>query len=300
MRNLFKWILFFTISLIFAQNGYSKPYVVVSTADMASITKYLAGDLIEMKIIFNGSGDIHFFQPRPQHIVWCKKADLLIATGMDLDEWIYPLLKSSRNPRIQIGEIGFIDPSAGVSALNVPQGKFDGSQGHIHKWGNPHFWFTEKNIIIAARNINDGLVKFIPDKKDILNKRLDDFIKETKSVFADLNVKMAPFKDTRIIQYHESWDYFAEQFGLIIAGNIEPKPGIPPAPKHIAELKQIIETENVKLILAEPYYPSQPIEKLTEQTAVKPVRISLYSKKSEFILDHIKFQVESIVDTLKK
>jgi len=295
-----KFGLLILFAVIIAHNAYSKPNVVVSTADMASITKYIAGDLIEMKTIFNGVGDIHFFQARPQHIVWCRKADLLIGTGMDLDEWIYPLLKSSRNSRIQIGQPGFVDPSAGIIALNVPQGKFDGSQGHIHKWGNPHFWFTEPNLIISAKNITAGLIYILPEQKELLNKRLESFIQETQTTFAQLKEKMSPYSGTKIIQYHESWDYFANQFGLVIAGAIEPKPGIPPSPSHIAGLKNIISAQNVKLIIAEPYYPSQPIEKLEESTGIKTIRLSLYGNESEFVLGHIKNQVESIVDILKK
>ncbi|MCD6459674.1 zinc ABC transporter substrate-binding protein [bacterium] len=289
-------VLFFLLN----SNAQAKPNVVASTADMASIAKYIAGDLINIKSIFYGQMDIHFFQARPRHILWLSKADLFIAAGLGGDGWIYPLLTSCRNPKIQPGKTGFVDPSSGVKALDIPTGRIDGSMGHVHPYGNPHYWFTEKNLIISANNITAGLINIMPDKKNILLKNKEKFVLRGKNLFAGLRTKMKPFKGSRIIQYHESWNYFCSEFGFDIVGSIEPKPGISPTPGHIAELKKIITNDNVNLIIAEPYYPKKPIDKLTGGSKVNVVRIALYLKKNGDILKHISNQADQIIKGLNK
>jgi len=288
-------ILFF----LMANFCYAKPNVVVSTADMGSITKHIAGDLIKLKIIYFGQLDIHFFQPRPQHIVWLSKADLFIAAGLGGDEWVYPLLISCRNSKIKPGKPGFVDPSVGVDALDVPTGRIDGSMGHVHPYGNPHYWLTAQNLIISANNITNGLMAIMPDKKDVLLANKENFISKVKTLFYELKEKTKPFEGAKVIQYHESWDYFCGEFGFDIVGSVEPKPGISPTPSHISELKNIIRNDNVKLIIAEPYYPKKPISKLTEGSQVNVVRIPLYLKKNGDILENISYQVDEIIKALK-
>ena len=42
------------------------------------------------------------------------------------------------------------------------------------------------------------------------------------------------------------WPYFARRFGLVVAGHLEPKPGVPPTTKHLAELIALMKSEDVQ------------------------------------------------------
>ncbi|RJP61780.1 MAG: zinc ABC transporter substrate-binding protein [Candidatus Auribacter fodinae] len=295
-----KILLLVTLISSIAAAAHAKPLVVATTADMASITRSIAGDLIELKIIYTGNVDLHFFEPRPFHVVWVNKADMLIVAGLDADEWVYPLLNASRNPKIQIGKPGFIDPSAGVKPMNVPDGRIDGSMGHVHEYGNPHYWLDEDNLIIAAENIARGLTVLLPDQAGTISERKQAFIDDTKKTFSALREKMSSVQGMKIIQFHESWDYFCRECGMVIAGSIEPKPGVPPTPGHISDLKGIIATEHVEMVIAEPYYSNRPIKKLVDGTTIKVVRMPLYLQGEGELLRHIEKLVDQITTEAAK
>ena len=68
---------------------------------------------------------------------------------------------------------------------------------------------------------------------------------------------MAPYSGTKIVTFHNSWPNFAKAFNLVVAGHIEPKPGIPPTPSHTLEIINLIITEKIPLMLVEPYFDTK-------------------------------------------
>ncbi|HEV3347878.1 MAG TPA: zinc ABC transporter substrate-binding protein, partial [Methylomirabilota bacterium] len=48
--------------------------------------------------------------------------------------------------------------------------------------------------------------------------------------------ELAPFKGTKVVVDHNMWIYFLTRFGLVEAGSIEERPGIPPTPSHLTKL----------------------------------------------------------------
>jgi ABC-type Zn uptake system ZnuABC Zn-binding protein ZnuA len=268
---------------------------------MADIAKAVGGDYVEVEAITNGQVDLHFFEPRPGHIVKLQKADLLVVGGMEIDVWIQSLIEASRNPRIRFGERGYVDPSDGIKPLDVPVGKIDGSLGDVHPYGNPHYWFTLNNARKATENIFEGLSRVDKEHLDYYAERKQDYIKRLEATFARLKTKMKPFAGTKVVQFHKSWDYFCAEFGLEIVGELEPKPGIPPSPAHLKALVERMRQEQVKLMLAEPYYARQPIEFVERQTSVKALRLSLYlggNKAASTYLENLEYNVDRIAEGL--
>ena len=83
--------------------------------------------------------------------------------------------------------------------------------------------------------------------------------------------KLLPFKGQSVVAYHDSWVYFAHRFGLNIDIFLEPKPGIPPSPSHLAEVIQQMKAQHIKAILVEPYHNRKIAEKVAESTGAKVV-----------------------------
>jgi ABC-type Zn uptake system ZnuABC Zn-binding protein ZnuA len=73
-------------------------------------------------------------------------------------------------------------------------------------------------------------------------------------------LKMAEsLRGRKLIGYHKNWIYFGERFGLDIVGYIEPKPGIPPTPRHVESMIDLIRTQGIKVILTANYFdPAKP------------------------------------------
>jgi ABC-type Zn uptake system ZnuABC Zn-binding protein ZnuA len=84
-----------------------------------------------------------------------------------------------------------------------------------------------------------------------------------------------PLRGKKIIGYHKNWIYFAHRFGIEIAGYIEPKPGIPPTPRHVEEIIDLIRDQHIKVILSANYFdPAKPMT-IAERTGATAVIVPM-------------------------
>ncbi len=275
--------------------------VVASTLDIADLANQVGGDRISVYAISTGKYDLHFFDPRPSQVMKLRSADLLIIGGLDVDVWIQSMIDASRNPRIKFGAVGYVDPSEGVRPIQVPKGRIDGAMGHVHPYGNPHYWFTQENIHIAVENIAKGLSRVSPEDTDFFEQNKEAYLKKVDEIYDELRKKLAPFKGTKVVQYHQSWDYFCTEFGLEIVGSLEPKPGIPPSPSHLAQVVSTAKRERARLMLIEPYYPKRPVQFVSSKTGAKVLRLPFYvggKKGIDTYLENLRYIVDQIVKAL--
>src|SRR5437773_2161309 len=82
---------------------------------------------------------------------------------------------------------------------------------------------------------------------------------------------MLSFKGQHVVAYHDSWPYFAHRFGISIDIFLEPKPGIPPSPSHLAEVIDQIKAQHIKAIIVEPFHDRKIAERVAGATGAKVV-----------------------------
>jgi zinc/manganese transport system substrate-binding protein len=277
--------------------------VVASTLDMADIAKQIGGDRLSVYAISTGKYDLHFFDPRPSQVMKLREADVLIVGGFDVDIWIQGLIEASRNHKVRFGAIGYVDPSDGVRPIQVPKGRIDGAMGDVHPYGNPHYWVTRENVHIVAENIAKALSRVSPNDADSFDRNKEAYLKEVDEVFDELHKKLEPFKGTKVIQYHQSWDYFCIEFGLEIVGSLEPKPGIPPSASHLRDVVAAARREKARLMLIEPYYPKRPVDFVARETGAKVLRLPFYTggkKGVDTFLGNLTYNVNQIVEAVSE
>jgi ABC-type Zn uptake system ZnuABC Zn-binding protein ZnuA len=99
-------------------------------------------------------------------------------------------------------------------------------------------------------------------------KKLDEKIKAWKAA-------LAPYAGTTFISYHKNLPYFAQRFGLVSVGEIEPKPGIPPSGGHTAELESVMKSKKTRLILTQPYFERRTPDSIARDTGAAVVIFSM-------------------------
>ena len=256
----------------FAYAGKIK--VVTTLQDLKSITELVGGDKVSVSAIATGYQNPHFVDPKPSYIVGLSQADLFVTVGLDLETgWSPQLLSSSRNTKIQKGSNGYVDASTGVSLYQVPNAA-NRAEGDIHIYGNPHYWLDPMNGKQIGRNIANGLERVDPANKNYYEKNLQDFDKTIDAKLKDWAAKMAPYKGTKIIAYHNEWVYFEKRFGLEIVDFMEPKPGIPPTPSQLVKVIKEIKANNIKVIISSPYFTTSSSDVVTKQTGAKALTLA--------------------------
>ena len=83
------------------------------------------------------------------------------------------------------------------------------------------------------------------------------------------------------------------------AGTVEPKPGIPPSPKHVANLINLMRERNIGIILAANYFDEQKIRTVAARTNAEAVIVPLYVGGASGVDDYFKL-VDYWIDGLLK
>jgi len=251
MRNI---ILIF--SLMIPLISSAKINVVGTIPDYAAIAAEIGGERVKAKALIKGTQDPHFADAKPSHIVRMNRADLLIFTGLGLESgWLPALLIQSRNSKILAESEGYLDASTVARLKDIPS-KVDKAMGDVHAGGNPHYYTSPDELFRIAKVIHNKLVQIDPEGKKYYDSRWQIFEQKYKTKSAQWRQKLEPIRGVKIIEYHESWLYLIEWLKFEAKGALEPKPGIPPSPKHVSKLLMKTKSEGIKFIFQEVYYPT--------------------------------------------
>jgi len=248
--------------------------VVTTTTDMKSIAEWVGGNKVSVSSIATGYQNPHFVDPKPSYIISLSNANLFVTVGLDLETgWSPQLLSSSRNTKIQKGSPGYVDASEGVGLLQVPSSANRG-EGDIHIYGNPHYWLDPYNGKVIGRNIANGLERIDPSNKTYYETNLQAFFQKIDDKMVEWQAKMAPYKGSKIIAYHNEWCYFERRFGLEIVDFMEPKPGIPPSPSQLVKVIKEVAANHIKVIISSPYFTTSSSDVVAKQTGVKELTLA--------------------------
>jgi len=267
-----KALMVLTLLVLFGMpgNAAAKLNIVTTTPDFAAIAEEIGGDRVEVASLAKGIQDPHFVDAKPSFIRQLNRADILIEGGVDLEVgWLPPILESSRNGKIQKDSPGRIVASSGIRLLDVPTRPVDRSQGDVHPLGNPHYMLDPENGKILAEQISSRLCQLDAGSCPYFQANRDAFVRRIDQETAEWKKRMAPYQGTKIITYHASWPYFAQRFGLVVVGHVEPKPGIPPSPGHLEEMIDLIHREKVRILIMEPYFSDRAPNFLAEKTGIQ-------------------------------
>jgi len=239
----------------------AKINVVATLPDFGAIAQEIGGDKVKVTTIAKGTEDAHFVDARPSFIRVLNQADLLIEGGAELEiGWLPPLVNSARNSKILADAPGHLILAPAIRLLEVPSGPIDRSMGDVHPLGNPHFWLDPSNARIIAAGIAASLSRLDPGSATVFQNNLRSFDAKLDAKLAEWDKELAPYRGIKVVTYHKSYDYFLDHFGFVLAGTIEPKPGVEPSPGYINELIPRLKAEGVKLVLVEPFRPRKTPE----------------------------------------
>jgi zinc/manganese transport system substrate-binding protein len=244
--------------------------VVTATQDLASIAQEVGGDKVKVTPLAKGYQDPHFVEAKPSFVIILNRADLLIVVGRDLEiGWLPPLITQSRNPKIQLGAEGYLDPSQSAKILELPTGQVTRAMGDVHPLGNPHYWLDPENGRRIAKAIETKLSEMDRANAAYYAQREEDFERRLTAAEGRWKAQMAPYKGLKVVTYHRSWPNFADAFGLEVIGYIEPKPGIPPTPQHTLDVINAMKAQNVKIVMVEPYFDLKTPNSIAQNTGAK-------------------------------
>jgi|SRR6185312_688971 len=222
-----------------------------------ALVNEIGGSHVNVTTATGAYNDPHFIQAKPSLISAIRKADLVVCNGADLEVgWLPVLMNQGARDGVQPGQPGFLDASQYVTLLQVPS-RVDRAQGDIHPYGNPHFQTDPRMMSAVAPELAKRLAQLDPSNAADYQKHYADFKTRWDAALAKWQQQAAPLKGMKLIAYHDGWVYMQDWLGVDVVGFLEPKPGIPPSPGHLADLLSAIKSQGVKGIIYTPYEDEQ-------------------------------------------
>jgi ABC-type Zn uptake system ZnuABC Zn-binding protein ZnuA len=246
----------------------SKVKVVASLPDLKALTEAVGGDLVEVETLARGTQNPHDIEVRPSLMLKLRRADLLVRNGVGGDPWVEPLLMGGQNAQIFPGAPGYVDASVGVRIL-AASGAVDRSRGDVHPEGNPHYTLDPANAPQVTQNIVDGLKRVAPASGAAFDGQRRAFLAQLERDMARWQSAMEPLRAVPIVSYHETFNYFLNRFGLVLAGSVEDRPGIPPSPTHLASLIRQMKDRGVRALIADPWSDRKTVDLVAREGGAK-------------------------------
>src|SRR6195256_4070487 len=273
MKRIFLFSLF---SIAAAFPAHAKLNVVATLPDFGAVAREIGGDKIDIVVLAKATEDPHFVDARPSFVVALRNADILIDGGAELEiGWLPPLLQNARNPKIEVGKPGRVQAAAGVRLMNVP-GTVTRAAGDVHALGNPHFMTDPIIAKAVAQHIMRAFSAVDPLHSAEYKANYEKFEGTINFKLQQWGSTLLPFKGQKLVAYHDSWPYFAHRFGLNIDIFLEPKPGIPPSPAHLAEVIAQMRAQHIKAIIVEPFQDRKIAERVASATGAKVINFAQF------------------------
>ena len=256
--------------------AHAKLNVVATLPDYAALASAIGGDKIEITAMGKPTEDPHFVDARPSFVVKLRSADVLIEGGAELEMgWLPPLLQNARNAKIETGAPGRVVASQGIRLMEVPT-NLTRAAGDVHAMGNPHFMVDPIIAKAVAQHIAQAFAAVDAANAATYQANYKKFEATIDAKLQEWGAKLLPFKGANVVAYHDSWVYFAHRFGFNIETFLEPKPGIPPSPSHLAEVIAAMKAQKAKAVIVEPFHNRKIAEKVAASTGAKVVDFAQY------------------------
>ena len=285
--------------------------VVTSLTTYAAIAREIVGDRATVASIATGDENPHFVQPKPSFVPLLAQANLFVTTGLDLELWVPALLDKAGNTRVVEGGPGYVAAYAGLPLLDVPasvsraQGDIH-VYGNPHIWTAPlNAVLIARNILTGLKRVAPADGDYFTAREKDFESRLyralygDELVRllggETLAkldrdgkLFEFLNTQQyqgaplagrlggwlkqaLPFRGREVACYHKEWDYFSREFQVPCLDYIEPKPGIPPTPRHVREIMAAMRERKIQVLLSNTYYDRSQVEEVARRTGATAV-----------------------------
>lgn len=249
-----------------------------------SWTKNVVGNLpgYEVRPILPGEIDAGDYQPRPEDIKKLMDLDAIVVNGIGHDDFIFPMLKASGNTRVVVIRVNEETPqihSAHGSGVNS------------------HTFISFTNAIQQTYTIQKAITRLRPQDAAALQQNAADYARRLRLIKAKAATRLAEAKITRVVTVHDGYGYLLQEFGLEVAGVVQPAHGLTPSAGELRDMVKLLQRENIRVVFSEETFPAQMLKVLQDEAKVKVYIIS-HIASGQFTADKFEVEMQKNVDTM--
>lgn len=245
--------------------------VFATVPEWAALAHEIGGDKIRVYTATSPLQDPHHVEARPSLIARARSADLVIATGAELEVgWLPLVLQQAGNDRVQPGGRGYFEATSAVELLGKPT-RLDRAEGDVHPGGDPHIQGDPRNMLRVAGPLAQRLAELDAANAAYYQQRYQDFAGRWNAAIAKWQQEAAPLKGVPVVVQHKGFTYLESWLGLREVAALEPKPGIEPTTSHLSAVLSTLQREPAKMVIRAAYQSEQASQWLAERAKIHAV-----------------------------
>jgi zinc/manganese transport system substrate-binding protein len=266
MKNLFAFYL-----AVFALPAFAALNIFATVPEWAALAKEIGGGRVTVHAATTGLQDPHRIDARPSLIAKARSANLVVATGAELEiGWLPVVLRESGNRNIQPGVPGYFEAASVVAMLDVPK-VLDRAHGDVHAGGNPHIQTDPRNIQKVADALAARMIELDPAEAMAYRTGLQEFAAKWRTALLRWEKEAAPLKGVPVLVQHAAFPYMNQWLGLKEVATLEPKPGIEPSAAYLSEIVARQKNEPARMVLRPAYQHDGPSRWVAERAKIPAV-----------------------------
>lgn len=212
--------------------------------------------------------DPHYIEARPGLIARLRRADLAVCSGAGLEAgWLPALQQRAANPAVQPGRSTLVLASDHVETIGQQEAELF-SAGHVHPEGNPHFHLDPERIRQVAAVLSERLSLADPEQAAEYRGNYLRWSLRWQQHMDRWQARAQPLRGQKIVVQHSTFDYFWRWLGMEVVADLEPAPGVPPTPGHLASLVEKVRAEQPLAVVHSWYQDAKSAQWLAERTGL--------------------------------
>jgi zinc/manganese transport system substrate-binding protein len=245
--------------------------VFATVPEWGALAAELGGDKVSVYTATNALQDPHHVEAKPSLIARARSADLVVATGAELEVgWLPLVLRQAGNPKVQPGKPGYFEAAQFVVTLEKPV-RLDRADGDVHPAGNPHIQTDPRNIARVAAPLAARFAELDPANAAYYQSRHDAFAARWTAAIANWEKQAAPLRDAPIVVQHKAFTYLIAWLRLREIAALEPKPGVEPTVAHLSEVLALLQRQPAKMVLRAAYQGDRASQWIAERAKINAV-----------------------------
>jgi ABC-type Zn uptake system ZnuABC Zn-binding protein ZnuA len=238
--------------------------VVTTVSPITNIAQNIGGTKIDLTGIVPEGTNSHTFEPAPSDARAFVDADVVFINGLHLEEPTKELAQANVREGVPIVELG-------TTTIPEDQYIYDFSFPQAGGDPNPHLWTDPIYAGDYARIIADELSRLDPDNSDsyqanqrAFQAKIDGLDRMVRRV-----TETVPPQNRVLLTYHDSFPYFAREYGWRVIGAIQPSDFSDPTPQEVANLIDQIRAEHVPAIFGSEVFPSPVLQQIADEAGAQ-------------------------------
>ena len=245
--------------------------VFATVPEWGALVEELGGDKVKVYVATNALQDPHHIEAKPSLIAGARNADLVVATGAELEiGWLPLVTQRAGNPKIQPGKPGYFEAAGFVTMLEKPS-RLDRADGDVHPGGNPHIQTDPRNVLRVAAPLTARLVELDPANAAYYQQRGKSFGERFGIAIGNWEKLAAPLRGVPIVVQHKAFTYLIVWLGMNEVAALEPKPGVEPTTAWLSEVLALLERQPAKMVIRGAYQSDRASQWIAERAKINAV-----------------------------